>query len=64
VKSPTARSPSGEGFSDGNLQRHRQRAGELAVGLCKEHPDWTWDRIASEARRQAGLRPLQAWERG
>jgi hypothetical protein len=49
---------------DDNLQRHRQRAGEIAVGLCKEHPDWTWDKIASEARRQAGLRPLQAWERG
>jgi hypothetical protein len=57
--SPTIRS-----VVDGDLQRHNQRAGEIAVSLCKEHPDWTWDRIASEARRQAGLRPLQAWERG
>jgi hypothetical protein len=64
VRSPTSRAPSGAGFSDDDLQRHIQRAGEIAVSLCKEHPDWTWDRIASVTRRQTGLRPLQAWERG
>lgn len=41
------------------LQRRKIRAGRIAVRLGKEHPDWTWFRVADEARRQAGLGELQ-----
>jgi len=44
------------------LLRRSRTAVDIAYRLGREHRDWTWTRIANEARRQAGLGPLRSWE--
>lgn len=46
--------------------RHRllRCAVNLASRLGKEHRDWSWQRIANEARRRAGLDPAQPGKQG
>ena len=48
-------------FDTDELRRRKRLAGNLAIRLCKEHRDWTWERIACEARRDTGLDPWR-WD--